>query len=191
MQDIRKEIKKGFFLRPIKKSDIHVVVRLCDECVGKNLYTEEDIIKAIEAEEHFFYLLETIDGKVVGYIYYYFTDWENVEKEIKEKVAFAVTLNNQQGKIQSVGVREEYRQSGLAVEMIQFALKNLKEELVELTYIICWKKGDEVPLKRSLQECEFTYLTEIKKFWYDKIMLVCSYCQGRCECSAEVYYKKL
>ena len=95
------------------------------------------------------------------------------------------------GKIQSVGIKENYRGRDISVRMIEFALEELKNSIVEMIVGVCWKMGDNVPMKKTLWECGFVYLSEAKKIWYDDTELICPYCMGRCQCDAEVYYKIL
>ena len=60
-----------------------------------------------------------------------------------------------------------------------------------VAFIVCWKPGGVVPLGKALSECNFDFLAETKKVWYDDTELICPYCKGRCLCDAEVYYKLL
>lgn len=86
------------------------------------------------------------------------------------------------GKIQSVGIKREYRGNELAVEMMQFILKEMKKADIDITFIVCWKPGGIVPLGKTLAKCQFDYLTEAKKIWYDDMELICPHCKGRCRC---------
>jgi anaerobic selenocysteine-containing dehydrogenase len=70
-------------------------------------------------------------------------------------------------------------------------LKKLKEISIDVAFIVCWKPRGVVSLSKALWECTFDYLAEAKKVWYDDTELICPYCNGRCLCDAEVYYKLL
>lgn len=195
MQTFTLEKGGAFCFQPLKETEIDEARRLCDQCVGENLYSRDEIAAAIGASDKGFYLLKTAAGETVGYLYYYLTDGEQIAKYAKlgmERLRVVYpTLGKPVGKIQSVGIKPEYRGSGLAVQMIRFALNELKKLGVDIAFIVCWKPGGKVPLAKTLAECRFCYLAETKKVWYDDTALICPYCKGRCVCDAEVFYKLL
>lgn len=190
---IENDMAFGFY--PLTKEEVKKTRLLCDACVGKNLYTEEELLQSIEAEDRFFYLLKTDKGETIGYIYCYLTDVESMAKfaKIDPNLLGSVYHGDKRkiGKIQSVGLKKDYRGMGLAAQMIRFTLKKFAEISIEAVFIVCWKPGGIVPLDKALQNCNFTHLTEAKRVWYDDIDLICPYCQSRCVCDAEVYYKIL
>lgn len=189
------ENKDRFFLKPILKEEISEARRLCDECVGENLYSEKEIAATIGAADRFFYLLKSEAGEPVGYIYYYLTEPEDIAKYAKlDAELFRKVYSRTDkmvGKIQSVGLKAEYRGIGFAAQMINFILERLKELSIDVTFIVCWKPGGILPLGKALSECKFAYLSEAKKVWYDDTELICPICHGKCLCDAEVYYKRL
>ncbi len=189
------ENKAAFYLKPLMEEEIEEARFLCDECVGENLYSKEEIAATIGAVDRFFYLLKSEKGETVGYIYYYLTDEEYIAKYAKLDVELFRAIysdgNKKVGKIQSVGLKAEYRGIGLAAKMIRFILDTLKEISIDVAFIVCWKPGGVVPLGKALSECHFDYLAEAKQVWYDDTELICPYCKGRCLCDAEVYYKLL
>lgn len=189
------ENKGVFYLKPLSEDEVYEARLLCDGCVGENLYGAEEIASAVGAADRFFYLLKSEAGETVGYIYYYLTDPEYIAKyakldaELLRKV-YSRT-DKKVGKIQSVGLKAEYRGIGLAAQMVNFILEKLKEISIDVTFIVCWKPRGIVPLGKALSECKFDYLAEAKKVWYDDTELICPICHGRCLCDAEVYYKRL
>ena len=184
-----------FLLQPLRIEDVEEVRLLCDECVGKNLYSADEIAATLDAQDKFFYLLKNEDGETVGYIYYYLTDQEYIAKYSKLNLTLFRDIyapeHKKVGKIQAVGLQAECRGSGLAAQMIRFILDELKAISIEAAFIVCWKPGGMVPLGKALRECDFYFLSEAKKVWYDNDELICPYCNGRCLCAAEVYYKLL
>lgn len=188
--------KKGVFcLKPLAKEEVNEACHLCDECVGENLYGAADIAATIGAADKFFYLLKNEAGETVGYIYYYLTDLECIAEYAKLDVerfrAIYARSDKKVGKIQSVGLKTEYRGIDLAAHMINFILEKLKESSIDVAFIVCWKPRGIVPLAKTLGDCQFDYLAEAKKVWYDDLKLICPYCNGRCRCDAAVYYKLL
>ena len=189
------ENKGVFYLKPLSDEEVTEAHLLCDECVGENLYKAEEIASTIRDQDRFFYLLKSEAGEIVGYIYYYLTDEECIAKYAKLDVELFHAIysdeNKKVGRIQSVGLKAEYRGIGLAAKMIGFVLDKLKEISLDIAFIVCWKPGGFVPLGKALSECKFDYLAEAKKVWYDDTELICPICHGRCMCDAEVYYKRL
>ena len=185
----------AFRLQPLKKEEIEEARLLCDECVGKNLYSADEIAATLNTPDRFFYLLKSEKGETVGYIYYYLTDEEYIAEYSKLDIAVfrdvCAPEHNRVGKIQAVGLKAEYRGTGLAVQMMRFILNELKAISIDVAFIVCWKPGGFVPLGKALGECGFRFLSKAKKVWYDNTELVCPYCSGRCLCDAEVYYKLL
>lgn len=184
-----------YSLRLLSMEELEATISLCDECVGENLYSKEDLRKAIEDQNQFFYLLIAEDKKIVGYIYYYFTDLKSIADytKLKEELYHDLYQGNVDtvGKIQSVAVRDGYRGSNLSVHLIEFGLERLKEAQIPIVFGVCWKMGEYVPMKKTLCECGFHFFSVAKKIWYDDTKLICPYCKGRCHCDAEVYYRYL
>lgn len=188
------ENKAVFLLKPLSIEEIEEARLLCDDCVGENLYSKDEISATIDSEDKFFYLLKREDGETVGYIYYYLTEMKDIANYSKLDIELFDTVysgTNRIGKIQSVGLKMSYRGIGLAAKMIQFVLLELKDKLIDAAFIVCWKPGGIVPLSKALSECHFKYLADAKRVWYDDTELICPYCKGRCLCDAEVYYKLL
>jgi GNAT superfamily N-acetyltransferase len=189
------ENKGVFYLKPLSEDEVGEARLLCDGCVGENLYGTEEIASTIGDKDRFFYLLKSEAGETVGYIYYYLTDVEYIAEYSRLEINLFrdvySSTDKKVGKIQSVGLKAEYRGIGLAAQMIQFILGKLKEFSIDVAFIVCWKPGGVVPLGKALAECNFNYLAEAKKVWYDDTELICPYCKGRCLCDAEIYYKLL
>lgn len=185
----------GYTLLPLKPAEIAEARRLCDDCVGKNLYGDEEIARAISAPDHFFFLLKDAGGEAVGYLYWYLTAPEAVAADVKLDIgqirSVLPTSCSRVGKLQAVGLRADHRGRGLAAQMIRFALRRMAECGVHTVFIVCWKPGGIVPLGKALAECRFRELAQSRLVWFDKVGLVCPYCGGRCRCDAEVYYKTL
>ena len=184
-----------FSFRLLTKEDLEETISLCNECVGENLYSKEDLRKAIEDSEHFFYLVTAGEKEIAGYIYYYLTDLKSIADYTKLNVKLFYDICSRKpakvAKIQSVAVRDKYRGSNFSVSMIDFALGKLKEIRADIVFGVCWKMGEYVPMKKTLCECGFTYFSKAEKIWYEDTKLICPYCKGRCVCDAEVYYRYL
>lgn len=195
IHNFRNQNNTVFSLRTLEEDDLEKAISLCNECVGENLYSEKELREAMEDKNHFFYLLVTEEEEIAGYIYYYLTDLKSISDYTKiDLVQFYDIYRDcakAVGKIQSVGLKEEYRGSGVAVWMVRFALEELKTQYIEIAVCVCWKMGEVVPLKNTLCECGFQFWKDAKKIWYDNTELICPYCKGRCLCDAEVHYRIL
>lgn len=188
---IRTQDGASFFLSPLREEETEEIRQLCDACVGKNLYTSEEILRAIREEDRFFYVLKTDRGEIAGYIYYYLTEEEKIAEYAKLDPALLRAVYDRPGKrvgkIQSVGVAKSCRGRDLATPLMQSALNKLAELSVEAVFIVCWRPDGVIPLKKALAHCGFSYLAEAKRVWYDDEELICPRCGGRCVCDAEVY----
>lgn len=187
--------KKMFYLKSISSEDVSKARELCDECVGKNLYSEKDIASSIGKDDRFFYLINNEKGESIGYLYYNLTDIECLAEYSKLDVSVFREVypysNKLVGKIQSIGIKIEYRGIGLGLKIMQFVLNKLREKSIDIAFVFCWKPSNKFPIGRVIEECDFNYLTEANMIWYDNRDLICPFCHGRCICSAGVYYKML
>lgn len=195
-----------FYLRPLKKEDIEETLQLMDQCVGENLYQKTELEQTIGRQDRAFFLLKTAEKELAGYIYYYLTSVDQIAEDARLAVqkirqvcglgapareSRSVRKPQLVGKLQSVGLKEEFRRQGLAVLMMEHALAQFAGKGVENVFIICWNAGGKVPLEKALQKCQFVHLSSAKQIWYDKKDLFCPYCKGRCKCDAEVYFKRI
>ncbi len=182
-----------FYLIPLHRNEIGNAKQLCDICVGKNLYSEKELVDTVGNKEQFFWLLKNPGGETVGYIYYKFTDTVSLAKyaKIDEKILLDVCENGENiGKIQSVGIKENIRGLGIAAQLIKFAADRLQKAGADAVFTVCWKADGDAFLAPALKSCGFNYLSSAEYVWYDKKELVCPICGGRCRCSAEIYFKK-
>lgn len=182
-----------FFLHPLTDAELEQAVALCDAHVGKNLYSREELAETIGSDQRFFYFLKTAQGETAGYIYYYLTELERIAHYAKLDAALLQAVCPAEaglvGKLQSIGVEEEYRGRRMAAHMTSLMLREMKARGIQAVFSVCWKMGGLVPLKKTLQECGFQFLTTAYRVWYDDAELLCPFCKGRCRCDAEVFYK--
>ena len=187
---------REFYLRPLEKEDIEEALQLMDQCVGENLYQKEELEQTIGSSDRDFLLLKTAEGELAGYIYYYLTTADQIAEDArlaaqKTRQVCRLGVHAAVGKIQSVGIKEDFRRQGLAALLLEHALTQFAGMGVEEVFIICWNAGGKVPLEKALQKCQFVHLSSAKMIWYDRKDLFCPYCKGRCKCDAEVYFRKL
>lgn len=194
---IRPGLPAPFFLRPLQTEDAGTAAALCDRFVGKNLYSEAELAALPSRPGQFFYLLYR-DGlpsdAPVGYLYFLLTDLAGAAERTKLPEERLLTLSphlSPVGFLRSIGIDERFRGLGLSESLIAFALERLAALSAELVLGACWKKGEAIPMDRTLRSLGFCYLADAPRLWYDIPALICPHCGGRCRCDAAVYYKIL
>lgn len=180
----------------LTKTYLDRAVALCNSCVGENLYPRTELEKVVDDPDHFFYLLFIPKGEVVGYIYFFLTNLEEMTSLSKlpgEQLALISKQRNPIiGNLQSIGVAKEYRKHGISEILMEFYLSKLQEHSsVDVAFGVFWKTRGHVPMEKTLCAFHFIYLADAYGVWRDKKELICPFCQGRCICEAAVYYKPL
>lgn len=181
---------------PLSNDLLEQAVDLCGECVGENLYTKEMLEKAIQQQNHFFYLLLTPENKAVAYIYFTLMEIREAERLAKHSLD-RLKENTQKsdpliGNLQSIGVHSKYRQKQLSKRLVKIYLQWLLDKTpAEIAFGVFWKPNGMVPMEKTLKAFGFSHLADTKRVWYDKTELICPVCGGRCECDAAIYYKQL
>ncbi|MCD8331775.1 MAG: hypothetical protein LUB63_04490, partial [Oscillospiraceae bacterium] len=175
--------------------DVAETARICDRCVGENLYSKEYLATIVHDPEHFFYLLFSKGNTPVGYMYFIMMDRGELARISKLDGVQLDRLCGESdvsiGNLRSIGLDEPYRSKELSAQLIRFSLAQLASLGARLAVGLCWKAGQSVPMRKTMEVCGMQYLTDAHRVWYDIDGLVCPYCGGRCECDAEVYYKRL
>lgn len=189
------DVGHNCILRPMREADVNTVAAISSECVGKGLYSPEEIGSAVDSDASFIYVLEAGNGKIAGYIYFLLSDIVSTADDLKLDERQLQNLCGNKGlpvgRIQSVAVQSAFRGYGFSRKLLQFALGSLGEKRAEYVFISCWKMGASVPLGPAVKSCGFQFLTEVENAWFGNENLYCPYCHGRCRCSAEVFYKKV
>lgn len=187
---------RAFALVPLTREELETAHRLCDECVGVNLYSAEEIAAAIDAPDKGFYLLKNEAGEAVGYVYYRLSgiDQLAVYSKLGEEPFRAVCPEEygRAGQLQSIGLRADHRGFGLAARMVAFVRDELEALGAGAIFVACWNhSGGIVPLRGAVRQSGLRFLAQAHGMWYDDETLVCPYCKGRCVCGAEFQYKLL
>ncbi len=188
------DVEKLKLLR-LSEEYITEAAQMCDRCVGKNLYTKDYLASILREPAHYFYLLISDKGVIAGYMYFIMMDREELAGISKLDTTQLDRLCKENGKVignlRSIGLNEPFRNKGLSIELIRFSLEQLASLGAHVAVSLCWKPGAEVPMRQTMLSCGLEYLTDAHRVWYDVEDLECPYCSGRCECDAEVYYKRL
>lgn len=188
--------KDDLTLVPLTRELIEPTIAMCGECVGKNLYTEEMLLKALERPEEKFLLLVTPENKPVAYLYIRLIGIEEAEQIAKLSLSKLKELTGKDtpliGNMQSIGVLPEYRNHDLSKYLIELGLQWLTEETeADIAFGVCWKPYGKVPVEKTVKSFGFSHLADSRRVWYDRTDLICPVCKGRCECDAAIYYKRL
>lgn len=182
-------------LQRLSERYITETAQMCDRCVGKNLYTADYLASILHEPGHFFYLLLSDKDVLAGYMYFIMMDRAELASISKLDTMQLNRLcdgNDEKiGNLRSIGADEPFRNRGLSIELIQFSLEQLASLGAHVAVALCWKAGVVVPMRQTMLSCGLQYFTDAHRVWYDIEDLECPYCSGRCECDAEIYYKRL
>lgn len=191
----RAGVPAGLSLSRLTRSYLDRAAALCDESVGKNLYSQAYLASILARPDHHFYLLTAPEGEIAGYIYFYLTGLDEMAALSKLPRSRLADLSVKErpviGNLSSIGVAASWRRLRLSEYLIGFALEQLERLEADFAFGLGWKIGDYVPMEKTLRVFHFICLGEARRVWYDRPGLICPYCEGRCECAAAVYYKAL
>ncbi len=180
---------------PLSAERVEEALALCDECVGKNLYTREQLLAAAEQETQQFLLLLNEKNEAIAYVYFRLIALSEAERMAKKPLPALRKIAGKEApllsNLQSVGVLPRYRHCGLSVSLVAHYLRRTEEEdKADLAFSLLWELNGKAPMAKILEGFGFSYLTDAKRVWYDRENLICPICGGRCSCNAAVYYKK-
>lgn len=182
------------FFERLTPSYVDAAAALCDQLVGKNLYTRECLTAVLQKPNHEYYVLLTPENNIAGYIYYYLADLQEAAElsklSHKQLAVISSKKNPVVGIIRAIGVDEAYRHKGLSVKLLDFCLKQLQTK-ADAAFGVCWKPDGHVPIEKALIKFQFHHLTDAHLIWYDNENLICPFCKGRCRCDGAIYYKTL
>jgi hypothetical protein len=60
-----------FRMIPLTAEYLDAALSLCDNSVGENLYSRQELQQVIDSPNRYFYLAVLDDGSVAGYMYFY------------------------------------------------------------------------------------------------------------------------
>lgn len=185
-----------WIFQPLTQKNLEKAAVLCDNCVGKNLYSPAYLASVLKKPEHCFRLLTNQDGEIAGYIYFFLARLEDMAELSKFPVERLAAVFGRRkpviGNLQSVGVDERWRGRGLSRLLVSYYLNYIQFYWsADVAFGVFWKPGKTVPMEKTLKRLSFRYLGDARHVWYDREDLVCPYCRGRCRCDAAVYYRPL
>lgn len=184
-----------FTVQKLTEAYLDQATELCFRCVGENLYPKSYIASILHDPDHYFNLLLSPDGDIVGYIYFHLTGLEDAAREMKVPLEVLSTISGAKrpvvAQFQSIGVSPAYRRMGLAWRLQEMALEEARRAGADAAVCMAWVVNGRAPMGDNLVDAGFRYLTDSHMAWYDREDLVCPVCRGRCRCDAAIYYKTL
>ena len=177
------------------KKHISSVKNLCDETLGKNFYSTEDLLEIFENKNSWFYMLFNGDDEFIGFHYHYIEPLINVSEQFKCCYEEMVSASGEKaqsnvGVLKSIAIDRKFRGNGIAFVFSNYAIDNLFEQGVCSIWVPAWKQNEYVPENNTLLKQGFTHHCDVKKLWYGKENLCCPICkQERCICDAAIYYR--
>ena len=183
----------GLKLERLCEDNLDKACRLCDDCVGKDMYTRDYLSDIMTDGRSVFYLLTDPSGEPAAYIFFQPTDLERIaaftklgESTVRSIAGDKTTLIH----YRSVGVGRKFRGRRLSQKLMERMFSECEAQNIDYIFGACWRQGDNVPMKKVMEQCGFVHIARVEKLWYDEEQLYCPICKGRCSCSAEIYYKK-
>lgn len=162
--------------------------QICDQLLGKGLYSEQGINEICRKENHYFFII--LKQSQVKGIFYCYTEKAGA-------VPFAqgmegLTANTKIGVAQSIALKDEVRRKGVSAAMLNYTTKLLfHKEKVKLILAPAWVQGTEIPAKKHLEKCGYRLLEIRKRLWSSYENLICPVCgQQPCICDGAVYVKE-
>ncbi len=188
--------KDKLLVQRLSPDMIDTAIALCDEYVGENMYSFEEISAATDGDKSFFFMLYDKNRVPIGYTYFLLMDKKEFLQFSKlDRSQFdSLGLPNGAviGNLRSLAIVREYRGQHYAKDLFGFSVDFLRSNTkADIAAGVLWKMGEEIPMKKVFEEFSFFHLADTELVWYDKEDMYCPYCKGRCVCGASVYYKNL
>lgn len=163
--------------------------KICDDLLGKGLYSEERIKEICRKEDHYFFVILK-RGQIEGIFYCY----AGMAADIPFAAAIdGMAADTRIGVAQSIALRNEARHQGIAASLLNHATRMLfDEEKVRKIFALAWVQGTEIPARKHLERCGYRFLGMQSRPWASCEELMCPVC-GRqpCACDGAVYVKEV
>ena len=163
--------------------------KICDDLLGKGLYSEERIKEICRKEDHYFFVISK-RGQIEGIFYCY----AGMAADIPFAAAIdGMTADTRIGVAQSIALRNEARHRGIAASLLDHATGMLfDEENVRAIFALAWVQGVEIPAKKHLERCGYRFLEIQSHPWASCEELICPVCGCQpCICDGAVYVKEV
>lgn len=163
---------------------------LCDEMLGKGLYSEERLRRICGSRGHYFYLVMK-EQRAVGIFYCYRERFERVSFFQDLQVPF-LDPQSPVGVGQSIALKEEVRAKGLSEWLLNYGTRILfEQEQVKVILIPAWMKAGRIPADRHLTKCSYKLLQTLRQPWASCEGLECPICKTvPCSCDGAIYIKR-
>lgn len=163
--------------------------KICDDLLGKGLYSEERIKEICDKEDHYFFVISK-SGQIEGIFYCYAGRTADVPfvADIDD-----ITAETRIGVAQSIALRNEARHQGIAASLLDQATRMLfDEEKVRKIFALAWVQGAEVPARKHLERCGYRLLEMRSHPWASCEELICPVCGHQpCTCDGAIYVKEV
>lgn len=176
------------------ENNADMVKMLCDETLGNNFYSKNDLIELFNNERSWFWLLYTEDNEFIGFHYHYIDNLKNISHHFKtdynDMLLIPGISDTNAGVLKSVAIDKKYRGKGIAFVFSNYAIDNLFENNAKSIWVPAWKQDTYVPENNTLLKQGFTHYCDVNKLWYDNKNLRCPICcQEHCICNAAIYFR--
>jgi ribosomal protein S18 acetylase RimI-like enzyme len=131
------------------------------------------------------------NDNVVGFGFYAVGNDEWMEPYLQNAELYNA-IKHGYGMIETVAVKEEVENNGIASEILAYELEMLREQSVEYAYSVSWNREHTVDSRVLFDKFEFSAVSTVEDY-YQKLpdTVTCIDCTGKCTCEATIYKKKL
>lgn len=187
-------IPGGFTLSPLKYEELDSALSMFDSCVGRGLYTRNDLYEILVKPLHYILILRDSDGTYAGYLCFMISDAAETAEDIKIEPDRITALSGKSSPVtaclRSIGLMPPYRGRHLANSVTHQLIHMLNISGYDILLGAFWKVGDIYPIHKVVDSFGFRFDGIIRHPWSDVKTLYCPVCGGRCMCDAGLFYIK-
>jgi|GEM_PF-3115736 len=174
----------------LRKETIDTALAFCDTYLGQGLYDTGMLEKIRSSPRHYFYVIFDKD-EAIGIFHCYAASGLQSAQELTDEALEVCAENDTVGIFRGLVLKEAYRKTGLADEILSCCFEMLREkEKVRVIFALAWVNSDHIPAKNILTKCGLSMHKRIHQPWKSNENLHCFACgKEHCECDGILYYK--
>ena len=183
-------------IRPARVGDLRFIKRMCDEYIGADYYTLEELERAFRDADQYFTVYANEDDVPVAFIYMFTAELSEAAGVLKAPEGllrqFAAPDAGRVGIFKTTCTEKSCRRHGILFELIQSCENTFRELGIKTIFLNALKlPSGKVPAENGLGRAQFSGITELSHPWSD-IESTCPYCgKQHCMCNAVLYYKEI
>ena len=187
-----KDRQFDYYIRKFTYEFIDKVIELANFSFGKNYITKNKLNQLIE-QKNVFYIAYQND-ELLGYCIFLEEDIKELSEHVKLEIDELSKLHLDKKQLcymKSMAVKKECRGTDLAKNLFDICYNEIVNQGFDFAIGTAWKINDKVPMSKIFEAQGFEVYKEMPLIWYNDKEYVCNVCNGRCQCSGLIYYKRL